>query len=605
VRRRALIAAGAAVLLGVARLAGAQQAHLQVPPGPHYLGAPIELRLTVEGFEEEPQPEASVPPPRRGRLELVGVSPNVSSSVTIINGQISQFREVRFVYQYRYLTTEPGAVTIGPFVVTQGQVSRTTRPVELEIREVPLSDRLRVVLRLPDEPRYVGEHVPVTLEFWLDSSLQKNLYSFTLRAPVFDMTESFQFLDDPERRGDVDVSVETASGTLRLRGTLTQTVSDGQRFAVVSVTRTVVPLRSGTYALEPATLVVRERTRWSPDLFGARRAAPERKLRATDRRRILEVKPVPQEGRPPTFAGAVGRGYTLEVSADRSVVQVGDPIALSFVLRGEGNLETAALPPLHAEGFLPPSDFRAPEGDLTGEYEGGAKRFSAVVRVLDESVREIPALRYSWFDAEEGRYATTLSRPIALSVRPAEVIAAEDVFSAASEGAAEAGMEASPAPEASPDTVTEAFALTGADLAIERDVSALLRDRRQAFGGPWVPAGLYAGASLLVVAALLDRRRRDVDPILVRRRRLLDGEARRVRDAARLPADEAVAELARALRRMLAEVPEARTDEVDAFLGECDAHSYAPAGERKAGMLEDDVHARALALAMRIAEGAR
>jgi hypothetical protein len=224
-----------------------------------------------------------------------------------------------------------------------------------------------------------------------------------------------------------------------------------------------------------------------------------------------------------------------------------------------------------------------------------------VVRVIDENVREIPAVAYSWFDAEQESYQTTRSRAIALSVRPAEVVAAEDVFSA---GAVE---EESAEPE---DLAAEApgrgtFTLTGADLAIERNSSRLLADGTHGWGGPWVPVGLYSGASLLVLAALLDRRRRDVDPAVVRRRRKLEGELRSLRRASSLPGDEAVAEVARALRRMLAELPEARSEKIEAFLGECDARSYAPAGDKRTAPLPEEFHARAFALGEAIAERAR
>jgi hypothetical protein len=203
-------------------------------------------------------------------------------------------------------------------------------------------------------------------------------------------------------------------------------------------------------------------------------------------------------------------------------------------------------------------------------------------------------LAYSWFDAQQGSYQTTRSRPIALSVRPAEVVAAEDVFSAEAEGEDE--------PEEAEVRDAGTFTLTGADLAIERDLSVLLRDRGRGPLGPWMPVGLYAGTSLLVLAALFDRRRRDVDPVLVRRRKLLEAELGRLRGAANLPGDRAVVELAQALRRMLAEVPEARSVEIDEFLSECDARSYAPAGQRQTAQLDEEFQGRALALARGIAE---
>ena len=114
--------------------------------------------------------------------------------------------------------------------------------------------------------------------------------------------------------------------------------------------------------------------------------------RQTDRARRLSVKQIPADRTPESFAGAVGSGFSLTVSADRTVVKVGEPIALHFELRGDGNLETAALPRLDAEGLLPANSFRVAEGEIPGRLEDGAKRFTTTVRVLDPGIQEIPAL---------------------------------------------------------------------------------------------------------------------------------------------------------------------------------------------------------------------
>ena len=53
------------------------------------------------------------------------------------------------------------------------------------------------------------------------------------------------------------------------------------------------------------------------DLFGRRTPAKVRKIRGQDRARTLLVKAPPRERRPPGFSGAVGRGFSLEVKADR------------------------------------------------------------------------------------------------------------------------------------------------------------------------------------------------------------------------------------------------------------------------------------------------
>jgi hypothetical protein len=327
-----------------------------------------------------------------------------------------------------------------------------------------------------------------------------------------------------------------------------------------------------------------------------------RKWRAQDSGRSLIVKRIPVSETPSSFAGAVGAGFALTVSADRTVVQVGDPITLTVELRGDGNLATVSLPPLDAEGLLPPDQFRVPEGELTGVVEGKVKRFTASVRVLDEAVREIPGLEYAWFDPTTEQFQTTRSRPIALSVREAQVIGAAQVESQEPPTVPE--NPANPATAAATPNARGALVLTGADLAIERDPARLLRTASSGPGDRWVTAGIYAATLLVLTAAALDRRRRSVDPAVLARRRSIREQLQRVRATAAQPSATATAELASALRQLRAALPEANSPELEALLGECDARSYAPAGERDDSPLDAAFHARALELAERLTQEA-
>jgi hypothetical protein len=596
--RRAGSLAIAVLLLGTATGVAAQQASVRVERGPHYVGEAVSIRISADGFEEEPAPEIEVEPPERGSLVFVGVSPSVSESITIVNGQMRRTRQVSHVFEYRFVANEAGEVAIGPFRVSQGAIERSVPAVRIKLRAVPTSDAVRVALELPDGPVYVGERVPVALEFLIERELQRNMQGYTLRAPLFDLGDDVQLLepqDDVE--GGTDLVVQTAKGGLELRGSASEVTLDGQRFLRVRVERTLVPLRAGLLEIPQASAVVNEGTRFRRDLFGQRTATQVRKWRATDEPRRIEVRNIPAEGRPASFAGAVGTGFSFDVAADRTVVRVGDPITLTLTLRGEG-LETASLPPLDADGLLPAQSFRVPDANLPGELGEGTKRFSAVVRVRDDRIQEIPALAYSWFDPGTGRYETTQSRPVALSVRPAEVIGAADVESRQPpEETAEDVAE----PRAQRPAARHA-ALTGADLAIERDPAVLLRDARAGPGGVWLTGGLYAGSVLLVALACVDRRRRDVDPALARRRGVLAEQQRVVQGARDLPPAEAAERIAGALRRMLAELPDYRDPELDALIGECDARRYAPPGRGGEGAA--DLAQRAVLAAQRIAEAA-
>jgi hypothetical protein len=584
-----------------AAVAGAQQLEVQVGAGPYYVDVPVEIRVVANGFDEDPTPESSAPEPATGSLEFLDVSPQVNSSIVIVNGRMSQSKQVRFVYRYQYQAERPGAVRLGPFRVTQGGDTRATRPVSLKIESVPASDRVAVELVLPEKRIYVGERVPVALRFRIEEDLRDRLEGYTLQVPLFDMTESFQFLDDPPADG-TPLTIHTRTGDLELKGRAALVDQGGQRFLQVEVSRTAVPLRSGAVRIPASSILADEATRFRRDLFGGRVATHVRKLRAADRDRSLEVAALPRAGQPPSFAGAVGRGFQLDVAADRTVVQVGDPITLTLTLRGEGNLERLGLPSLDAPGLLPEDRFRVPTGDLPGVAEAGAKRFTAVVRVLDPRQQEIPALEYAWFDPERERYETTRSRPIALSVRPAEVVGADDVLSEPPPPApAEAALAEAPEPAA---PAPRELSTTGADLAIERSAARLVRDGRTSWGGPWLPAGLYGGSAAAVLLAVLDRRRR-LDPEARTRRRRADGQLDAIRAAAGAPATQAAARIARALRALAAQQPGGHGRELDELLGECDARAYAPEGLRQDGPLDPRFHQRALEIAERLAERLR
>jgi hypothetical protein len=480
-------------------------------------------------------------------------------------------------------------------------MSIASRNLRLNLEALPSSDQIAVELKFQDTPIYVGERVPITLSFSLTGRVRENLHQYTLRVPFFALTETFQFLEVPDAAGTTKVEIQTPNGPLSLMGSAREERRNGDIYLIVEIRRIAVPLRAGSLEVPPATLDVEEGTRYRRDLFGGRRPTQVRRWRSTDRARRLSVKQIPTDRMPQSFAGAVGSGFSLAVSADRTIVKVGEPIALHFELRGDGNLETAALPRLDAKGLLPPTSFRVPDGEITGRLEDGVKRFTAMVRVLNPDISEIPALEYSWFDPTTEQFQSAKSRPIALSVGDAQVIGAADVQSG--EHAPEVPDPGLEERTARATSGSGPLVLTGADLAIERDAELLLRGDSARTQHSWMIAGLYAGSGLLLLIARLDRRRRNADPSVVARRRRVAGELRRIREASELPAPEAAAEIARAMRALLAEAPDARRPEIDALIGECDARSYAPAANRDSAPIDAVFHQRALDLAQHLTEG--
>ncbi|MCP5045241.1 MAG: protein BatD, partial [bacterium] len=471
---RALVLAFACCLAAVP--ASAQRAHIQISSGPYFQGEAVDVHLVVEEFEQSPTPEVEVEPPAGVRLDFAGMNPSTRSSISIVNGRMIQTKEVRFVFRYRFVASEAGRFAVGPFRVTQGGVTRTTGPVQLDVEPVGKSDRVRIKASWPRGEVFPGQRFAVELQWWFEADLSDRMRDYRIEVPIFNRADLFRYVDEPTQSGDTELVVQTATGPVTLRAQVVERMEGARRFKVVSAKRILIPLRPGKFEFSGATVMVEEVVRWRRDLFGQRTPQSVRKLPTIDDRRSLVVSDVPRAGRPDSYAGAIGRGFSLEASADRSVVQAGDPIELTFVLRGDGNLDGAGLPDLAAGAGLSPDLFRVPPGEPRGVVKDGAKTFRMQLRVLDASVREIPPIAYSYFDTEKKAYVTVESRPIALSVRRARVITAADVVSGAEPSDARAGRDEqqSEAPEAAAAPAAT-LVLTGANLSIVREPEKLLR----------------------------------------------------------------------------------------------------------------------------------
>ncbi len=600
---------------------------VQIARGPYYVGEAIEVQVVATDFEEEPAPEISVGVYGGVSLRLLGVSPSTSTSISIINGKMTRNHEVTFVYRYELTGTRAGRIRIPEFLVEQAGLSESTQSFEIKISGVPTSNLVGIELELPAGPIFVGQKIPVAVEFRIDRQMQPDLVSYQVHVPLFD-SPALRFLDVPVPDADSQIDVQTQAGLIRLPATSREETVRGRRTLVVRAQRIMIAVSPVQVRAEAAKVFVSRGVGYRRDIFNQRRATSTEKFMAEDRPISIEVAEVPRRGRPESFAGAVGEGFNLEVTADRSVVQLGEPILLSFFLRGDGDLSSASLPPLDAEGLLDSEKFRLPEESPAGILEAGGKRFDVTLRVLDSGVREIPALAYSWFDAGTRAFETTKSRPIALSVGAAEVIGADAV--ARRPGAAGDSPSTHGAPD-SPDSArgrargeaagtgnedrvvrSSSLALTGANLAVERDVSKLLRDDRVRVQHRGVAVVLY-GAGLAVFAfAFFDARRRGADPVLVQRARAFRRAERAIEEAFARPEEEAAAALGRSLRELLAELPSEAGPDFDQLISECDTLRFARGaaeksthGSGESGLLSESLRDRARQLIHERMKGSR
>jgi hypothetical protein len=129
----------------------------------------------------------------------------------------------------------------------------------------------------------------------------------------------------------------------------------------------------------------------------------------------VEVKALPDAGRPASFTGLVGQ-FTMKATPSATEVGVGQTVTVDVEVEGDGALGGVSLPPLQGDGFTVYDDKPAVEAQIVdGKYRARATFKRAIVpdRPGDLS---LPPVELAWFDPVEGRYRTGASAPITLKV---------------------------------------------------------------------------------------------------------------------------------------------------------------------------------------------
>ncbi len=457
---------GTRILLVVSVLAASvgavgQALRLEVDTEEIYAGLPFVLSVSASGFEEEPAPDPPELAIDGARVTYLGMTPNVSQQIQIVNGRRSEWKEVTFVYRWRVQPERSGRYTVPVLTVVQGVLSAVSQVAAFDAGEVERAGDMFVRMRLPQRPVWVGETFEVVLE-WL---IARDVESYEFVVPLFDV-EHLRF-EPPGGEGRT-VAFPAGAAEVALPMLRDTVVEDGVSYTRLRFPARVSVGRPGSLDLEPVRVAARLKSGTYRDAFGFRRSRTAL-FQAQGERERLVVRALPEAGRPAGFVNAIGTGFSIAVSASRSVVQVGDPIELSVVVTGDGDLEGLSLPALDGEGGLSPVLFSVPDSRPFGvvNEEENAKTFEVTVRVRSAEAREIPPIVLVYFDPVAGSYATTHSRPVALSVGASDVIGAADV----TVGSRAQGLPVAGAP-AVPDNAIAS--LIGADMSLSGPAATLV-----------------------------------------------------------------------------------------------------------------------------------
>ena len=358
-------------------------------------GESAALTVSVKGTQDGAQPSI----PKVDGLAFDG--PSTQTSFSFVNGSTSSSAN----YTYQVTPGRTGEFTIPAIEVKVGDKSYVTAPIKLVVErsatQSDLSQALFARVLFPAKPVYLGETMPLQVLVYSRADVPlRGLSGFNYEADGL----GFKFLP------------KLKPGTQ---------IVNGESFNVQVIEGAISPTRTGTLNFGPcilkAQLTVQKQGRGGGWPFGD--SMFEQMMGRVETRDVpvtvdavpIEVLPLPEEGQPADFAGAIGQ-WNLDVTAKPTEVAVGDPITLTIRISGGGNIDTVPAPKL---GSLDEFKTYDPTTKTTKDDLNtlGERVIQQVLIAKSTDVKELPEVRLAYFDPVTKAYRTAVQSPVKLMVK--------------------------------------------------------------------------------------------------------------------------------------------------------------------------------------------
>lgn len=323
--------------------------------------------------------------------------PSTSSSTTIINGKVSKENS----YTYYLRAKKLGLFTIGSasIRVNGKQYRSSTTSIQVlksspknSTNNTPLAkakENVFLELELSNPNPYVGEQIIATYNLYFNQDI---------RNP--------DPLEMPTYKGfwheDYDLGDNYPVKNIR---------KNGKSFQVAILKKSVlIPQRSGSLDIAsmdlevPVAIPTNQR-----DFFGRTRSRMVNII-CSSGNKTLKVKPLPSDGKPSNFSGAVGE-FQYTTKLDRDSIQTNESATLSMRVSGTGNLRMLDLPT-----FDIPNDLEAYEPKykesikLQNQGLTGFKRVEYLLIPRNRGAYKVSSGNFNYFNPRTKKYIT-INRP--------------------------------------------------------------------------------------------------------------------------------------------------------------------------------------------------
>ncbi|KAF2514622.1 BatD family protein [Flavobacterium foetidum] len=191
----------------------------------------------------------------------------------------------------------------------------------------------------------------------------------------------------------------------------------GQRCYYVVLKKTILyPQKSGRLTLEPLSLDIGVQMPTNRrDMFGQMILAEDNRVVSAGAKTI-NVRPLPESGKPEGFTGAVGK-FNFVVTPSKTTLKNGESLDLIVSAQGTGNMKLFTLPkpvvPNALEMYDPVHDEQ-----VTTSLAGMSGRISDKYTIIPQYKGKyaIKPMQFSYFDLSSGTYKTITSKEIMIDV---------------------------------------------------------------------------------------------------------------------------------------------------------------------------------------------
>lgn len=210
----------------------------------------------------------------------------------------------------------------------------------------------------------------------------------------------------------------------------TTEVINGEQYVVADIRKVALfPLKSGRLAIDPLELncvaQVRKQTKtrtgdpffddfFNDSFFNSGVANVEKTLKSNPL--VINVRPLPEEGKPADFSGAVGT-FTFHSEVDNTRLKTNDALNLKCTITGRGNLQL-----IDKLNVTFPPDFETYDPKVTSDIQTtaagitGSQVFEYLMIPRKPGKFVLKPVTFSFFDLEKKKYVTLSSPQFNLEV---------------------------------------------------------------------------------------------------------------------------------------------------------------------------------------------